>query len=101
MDTLFKRYACPFVFVDGVLQTGDFSDFVEEFCKTVVDEENEKITWEFYLNKVWKGSFTEFQESLKNDQQNRNMSEETKEATVKKSLEILHNFKPAENGGES
>ena len=44
MDLLFQRYASPFLFVDGMIQTGRFAEFVIEFIKTTNQEkEIEKL----------------------------------------------------------
>lgn len=101
MDLLYQRYASPFSFIDGMIQTGQFTEFVVDFWKATNEEEDDKATWEFFLHRVWEGSFSDFKERLKNDQKNQTMSEETKETTVKQSLDILKNFKPAKNGGEA
>ena len=101
MDSLFKRYASPFSFIDGMILSGQFTEFVEDFYKTTNEEEDDKATWEFYLHRVWEGTFNDFKAGLKNDQKNQSMTEETKEATIKQSMYILKNFNPAQNGGEA
>jgi hypothetical protein len=95
MDLLFKRYANPFSFIDGFLQTGRFDEFVVELARTVNEEKEEETTWEFYLHKVnSEVSYKEFVEELENDKQNQNMSEEEKAETVKMAMNILNNFNP-------
>ena len=98
MDQLFKRYADPFLFLNGYIQTGRFSEFVDSFIEKIGKEKEEQTQWEYYLHKVWEGSFGEFRESLEADEQNLNMSETTIETTIKDSLSILKNFKPKEGG---
>ena len=98
MDLLFKRYASPFSFVDGMIQTCRFSEFVDSFVETVGKEKEEEINWEFFLHKVWEGSFQNFKEELENNKQNQSMSKGTIETTVQHSMNILNNFSPNEGG---
>lgn len=98
MDLLFQRYASPFLFLNGMLQTGRFCEFVESFTSTVVEEKNEKTQWEYFLHKVWDGSFSEFKEGIKVDQNNKAMSANEIETTVQNSLSILKNFNPDQKG---
>ena len=98
MDLLFKRYASPFLFMDGMMQTCRFSEFVDEFMHTVISEEDDEKTWEFYLHRVQEGSFRDFKDGLETDKQNQNMSKESMEDTIQNSLGILNNFTPSEGG---
>lgn len=94
MDLLFQRYASPFIFLNGMIQTHRFSEFVDEFIKTVHKEKEEKTQWEFYLHRVFDKSFDEFRKEIKVNQDNQNMSESQIEATVLHSNNILKNFNP-------
>ena len=98
MDQLFKRYADPFPFMDGMIQTGRFSEFVRQFLERINSEREEQTAWEFWLHKVWEGSFTDFKTEMENDKKNRQMSEKTMETTIKDSMNILKNFNPAKGG---
>ena len=99
MDRLYHRYADPFSFIDGMIQTGRFCEFVNFFCETVHKEKDEETSWQYYLHKVFEGSFADFKAELKNNSEHQNMSERTMETTIKHSLNILNNFNP-EIGGE-
>ena len=94
MDLLYQRYASPFSFVDGMIQTCRFSEFVDSFLEKVGKEKEEKLDWEYFLHKVWEGSYQEFKEEIKVNKQNQNMSKRTIETTVQDSLDILKNFSP-------
>ena len=98
MDQLFKRYADPFPFMDGMIQTGRFTEFVRSFLEKINSEREEQTMWEFYLHKVWEGSFTEFKDGVENDRKNQQMSEKTMETTIKDSMNILKNFNPTKGG---
>ncbi len=100
MDLLYQRYASPFSFVDGMIQAGRFSEFVDSFIKKAYEEKNEKLSWEFFLHRVFDKSFNEFKEELKNDAENQNLSEQDIETTVKHTMNILNSFNP-EEGGEA
>ena len=98
MDLLFKRYASPFSFIEGMMNTGRFDEFVVEFLTAVRDELEEKTTWEVYLHKVHEGSYKDFVDEIENDKKNQNMTDETKESILQNSLSILDNFNPIEGG---
>lgn len=100
MDLLYQRYASPFSFMDGMIQTGRFSEFVESLVKTVNEEREEKAQWEFWLHKVWDGTYEKFKEEIKNNKENLSMSKRTIETTIQNSMDILKNFNPQKEGGE-
>lgn len=99
MDLLSQRYANPCFFMDGMIQTGRFNEFVDNLIQAHNDELEEKTMWDVWLHKIWEGGFDEFKESVKSDMKNQNMSARTIEATVQDSLDILKNFSP--EGGEN
>lgn len=80
--------------MDGMIQSGRFTDFVVNFVKTINKEQEDKHSWEFYLHKVFEGSYAEFREGMETDKQNQNMDKRTMETTVNESLSILQNFTP-------
>lgn len=88
MGLLFKRYASPFLLLDGYIATGRFYEFVVEF----INNENESNMWEFYLHKVEGKSFEEFKQSVKNF--NNNVSDEQIETTITNSKNIMKGFVP-------
>lgn len=87
MDLLFSKYASPFSFIDAMIQTSRFSEFVDE----ILTLENEKKEWEFYLHKVYNKSFDEFKNTIKKPEE---VSEEQIETTIQNSMSILKNFIP-------
>ena len=94
MDLLFKRYASPFLFIDGMLQTGRFAEFVDNLMKKENEEREERALWEFFISKDIDGTFDEFKKSLKTDRENATLSANDIETTVQNSLNILQNFNP-------
>ena len=94
MDLLFKRYASPFLFIDGMLQTGRFTEFVESLIKKDHEEQEDRTLWEFFINRQINGTFKEFKESLKTDRENATLSANDIETTVQNSMNILKNFNP-------
>lgn len=99
MDALFKRYGHPFLFMDGMIRAGRFCYFVQSFWKAIHKEENDKTLWEYYIHRVFEGSFNDFRDGIENDKQNQSMSEQDMETTMKHTMNILQNFSP-EKGGE-
>ena len=91
MDLLFSKYANPFLFVDGMIQTGRFAEFVLEF----IELENEKQLWEFYLHKVYDKSFEDFKRSLRPV---RKPTQTDIKTTVNDSKSILDGFIPNGTG---
>jgi hypothetical protein len=100
MDLLFKRYANPFPFMDGMIQTGRFYEFVRQIIEKENSEREEQTAWEYFLHKVWEGSFADFLSGMENDKKNKQMSEKTMETTIKDSMNILKNFNPIKKGGD-
>ena len=94
MDQVSKRYSDPCFFMNGMIQSCRFEEFVSEFVKTVNEEKENELDWEFFLHKVYEGSFQDFRESLKTDKEHKNMTMKDIEATVQDSLSILNNFNP-------
>lgn len=94
MDLLFKRYADPFSFVDGMILAGRFCDFISDFIETVNQEMEEKYDWEFFVHKVFDKTYQEFKEEIRINKDNQNLSEQDIETTVNHSIEILNNFNP-------
>lgn len=86
--------------MDGMIQTGQFCDFVGNFVKTTNDEKKETLQWEFFLHKVWEGTFNDFKKENETIEQNASMSDQAMETTIKESMNILKNFNP-EKGGDS
>ena len=88
MDLLFKRYASPFVLLDGLILTSSSSDFIDDFLSFKSDDE----LWEYFLHKVFDMSWGEF------ISHNKLSNEDEKEidlgATVTKSKNMLKNFTP-------
>lgn len=100
MDRLYKRYADPFSFINGMILSGRFREFVISFWNTTQKEINEEKSWEFYLHRVLEGSFEDFMKAQKTDAEHRNLPERTIETTMNHTNKILRNFNPL-NGGES
>jgi hypothetical protein len=95
MDLLFKRYASPFSFIDGYMQSGRFDEFVVELVNTVNEEKEDATRWDFYLHKVApEVSYQDFVAEIENNKQIQNMTEEEKAETVNEAMEILSNFNP-------
>ena len=103
MDWLFKRYANPFIFMDGMISVCQFSDFVDNVLDTMKrerEDEDEEKMWQFFLHRApfFDGSFDDFKESIKTDQANKGMTKETMENIVNESASILNNFNPETEG---
>ena len=100
MDLLFKRYADPFLFINQMIRSGRFDGFVVDFIDTIHKEREEQASWEYFLHKVWEGSFKDFKASVDNSAEPQAMTETMIETTVQNSMNILKNFNPNDEGGE-
>lgn len=94
MDLLLKRYNSPFEYLDMVIKANRFSNFVAEFISMINKESEEKTEWEFFLHKVWEGSFKDFKDDTENNRKNQNMSNKDIGTTINHSMHILENYKP-------
>ena len=91
MDLLFKRYASPFLLVDQMILTGNFTEFVAKVVELDADER----LWQFFLHKVEGQSFNDWKASLGVDQQAKaQMSDDEIKATVQSSFSILNGYEP-------
>ena len=99
MDLLSKRYASPCFLLNGMIQTGRLEEFVDDFIVTVQKEKEEQVNWEFYLHKVFEGTFSDFVDEIETNKKNQHLSARTIETTIQKSMDILNNFNP-NRGGE-
>ncbi len=89
MDLLFKRYASPFLLVDQMLLTGQFSTFVTE----IFDFDSDERLWNIFLHKVEGQSFNEWKASL-GQESNQKMTKNEIETTINDSFDILNGFEP-------
>ena len=105
MDLLFKRYASPFPFIDGMILADRFSEFVDEFIRTINKEteaeskdKEMRFHWELWLYRVLDKTFPEYMQEIENDKKHRNISERELGTTIQHTSDILNSFNP-ENGG--
>lgn len=89
MDLLFKRYASPFLLVDQMLLTGQFSEFVTELFEYDTDDR----LWNIFLHKIEGQSFNDWKASL-GQGQDLMMTKNEIETTVNDSFDILNGFEP-------
>ena len=101
MDRLYHRYADPFSFINGMIRTGRFAEFVSDFKQLTDSEKEEKANWEVWLHKVFNISYGDFKQNIEDTKKNQRMSRGTIETTIKESENILENFNPSQNGGEA
>ena len=101
MDLLHQRYASPFSFMGNMMRVGRFSEFVDSVIQTInkeTEEKGEQRMWELYLHRIFDKSYSEFLESQKVEQDNKNMTASEIETTIEMSNSILANFNPEERG---
>ena len=99
MDLLFHRYASPFLLLNGMIHTGYFPEFVDQFMKQQTEEQE----WEYYLHKVFDQSFNEFKNNVDTEAKNSLARKEFNvEKTIQTSIDIANmdfNFIPDKEGG--
>lgn len=87
MDLLFNRYASPFLLLDGMLETGRFSEYVRKF----IDIQNEEKIYNLWMHKVYDKSYADFKEQITPAKPAIPVDLET---TIRGSKEILNSFIP-------
>ena len=92
MDSLFKRYASPFLLLDQYIRQGRLLEFIDEFIKT----HNEDKLYELWLHKVPDKTFVEFKEEVEEEEQQQEFKPGQLETTIKTSKSLLDNFNPNE-----
>lgn len=80
--------------MNGMINAERFCWFVSEFVKTVNQEKEDELDWQFFLHKVYDKSFAEFKKDIESNKEIKNMPKKTIETTVSDSMNILKNFKP-------
>ena len=83
-----------------MILAGRFDEFVSSFDRAIYEEKEDEMQWQYFLHKVFEGSFEEFKNGLKVRSENQNMSTRTFETTIKQSMKILQKLSP-EKGGEA
>ena len=86
--------------MDMMIQTGRLHEFVCEVIKTRNEEKEEETAWEFWLHKVFEGSWADFRASLNDNSTKAAPTRKELADTVKQSGNILANFHPQKAGGE-
>lgn len=79
------------ILLDGMIQTGRLSEFVDEFILLYNDEQQEKTAYEVWLHKVFDKSFTDFMQEI-NGTHKAAPTQQDLESTVRESQDILAGF---------
>lgn len=96
MDRLYQRYADPFSFINGMIRTGRFCEFVSDFIYATNSEKEEKANWEIWLHKVFEMSYKDFKQSIEDTRINQQTTQEQLETTMNESRDMLNDFNPFE-----
>ena len=77
-----------------MVHSGRLAEWVESVTEIHNKEIDEKTSWEFFLHKVYDKSFNQFMKDSRDSGTEPKTADMDKvEATVKKSTELLENFK--------
>ena len=78
-----------------MLQTGDFSQFIDELGQIMWQEKANEQRWDFWLHRVYDRSFEDYVNDCEAAMQQAEASENVNiETTVKTSFEMMENFHP-------
>lgn len=100
-DRVFRTYHDPTIFLNTVIENGQFNDFLQ----VMEDAEEKEERWEFYLHKLSfmdNRSWNQFNADL-DFETNKNLerpSDEVLVDIVRTSYDIMKNFNPEVEGGE-
>lgn len=84
---LFKKYASPFDFLDGISEMGMF----EQGILNLIEDEKERNLWELYLHSHGGKSFNEWKEAVEGKQdQVKEMTDEEINTAVEKAKRALN-----------
>lgn len=86
MDTLYRRYACPFDFLNSVFRLGK----LEESLLNVIKQEDEEKLWQLYLHSIKEKPYNEWKEEVM--PQKKAMSNAEITTQVKKANYLLTSF---------
>lgn len=91
MDMLYQRYACPFDYLDTLLELGRLYDGI----KGTLYKDNDDKLWQLYLHSMPTKSFNEWKESMANKQANsKGLTQTEMGSIINKSNSILKSFSP-------
>lgn len=100
---MFQRYANPLIFIDRMLQTGRFFEFIRQFItfynedqESKYKEREEDLLWAFYIHRIFDQSFPDFMKSIETSKQEPVPTEEDLKETIVGSIGILTDFNPYE-----
>ena len=79
------------ILLDGMIQTGRLSEFVDEFIMLYNEEQQEKTAYEVWLHKVYDKSFSDFMQEI-NSSKPAAPAQQDLESTVRESQNILAGF---------
>lgn len=84
-----------------MIDSGRLLEFIIEIFNIRKEEIEEKQAWEYWLHKVWEGSYADFRATTLNDTNSTNAAptHEELEKTVSESAQLLADFCPY-GGGE-
>ena len=89
MDMLYHRYACPFNFLQSLLDTGNLvQGFIHLF-----EKENDRKLWDLYLHSLPSESFDDWKEKVTSNQMTKELTKKEVETQVSKSNNILETFR--------
>ena len=89
MDLLYHRYASPFDYLQGLLDSGNLINGINY----LFEEENERKLWELYLHSFPSDSYEDWKKKIKaNNDMPKELSQKEVAKQVNKSNEILKSF---------
>lgn len=96
---MYQRYSNPLELMDVMIDSGRLFEFICEMFSIRREEIEEKQMWEYWLHKVWEGSYAQFRESALNDNSNAAPTHDELKRIASESANMLVNFCPG-GGGE-
>lgn len=81
-----------------MIRTNRLEEFVEHLINKKNEETNEKAMWEFWLHKVYEGSFEDFMKKNNykgSNAENETATKEEQVAIINRSFEMMNGFKPS------
>ena len=88
------------ILLNGMIQTGRLSEFVDEFIMLYNEEQQEKTAYEVWLHKVYDKSFSDFMQEINGTHKAAPTQEDIAD-TIQGSRELLNSFRPLSGGAQN
>ena len=88
MDALYKRYACPFDFINSAFRLGK----LEESLLNVIKQNDEDKLWQLYLHSMKEKSYEDWKKEIMKPEESKALTDAEITTQVQKANNLLTSF---------